>query len=446
MTKNTTQVKVPTLGESVTEATVVGLHKKIGDSVLVDEAVCELETEKVTMEVPSPISGTIVSIDVKLGDDVEIGSLLFGVQLDKNIKATNNAEQKNEQKKSSLTSGKVEKAEKAISPSAVQSQVQETTFEGSSVGSSLTPAVSPSARLEADSQNVDLKSVNPTGGLGNITKADVVSSEGGAVDTPRPLRDGGDGVAGLLKRDGLSSHFENSRPSPTMGEKKVPMSKLRRVISRRLKEAQNTAAILTTFNEVDMTNLMHLRAKHKEKFEQAHSTKLGFMSFFVKAAVEGLKQLPTVNSEIYENDIIYKSYFDIGIAVGTPQGLVVPILRDTENMSIGQIESAVADFGIRAKRGKLSIDEISGGTFTITNGGVFGSMLSTPIINPPQSAILGLHKIEKRPVVIDDEIVIRKMMYLALSYDHRIIDGREAVTFLVRIKEFIENPESLLLG
>ena len=405
----TIEIKVPALGESVTEATVAKWLKKVGDAINVDEPICELETEKVTMEVPSPKTGTVLSIDIEEGSDVAVGTVLC-----------------------SISEGTVE-VPKSV-PSPVKATVEVTSApeaEAPAPKSShkTNPAIAPSARAEAERKGISISNVKPTGGLGNITKQD--------IQVVKPVRP-------TMEEPATNAVLSN-RPDDSRGEERVPMSRLRKVIAGRLKEAQNTAAILTTFNEVDMTHLMALRTKYKDKFKKKHGTRLGFMSFFVKAAVQALEELPAVNAEIHGDDIIYKTYKDIGIAVGTPQGLVVPILRNAENMTVTEIEGTIADFGTRAKDGKLTMAEMTGGTFTITNGGVFGSLLSTPILNPPQSAILGLHKIEKRPVVVEDEIVIRQMMYLALSYDHRIIDGREAVTFLVRVKELLEDPERLLL-
>ncbi len=405
----TIDITVPVLGESVSEATVAKWLKKVGDTVGVDDAICELETEKVTMEVPSPVSGTIMSLEVVEGTDVAVGALLCSVA-----------------EGEVSVPQKVEAVAKTEEKEIVPAMVKDTASKGS-------PSVAPSAVIEAQKLGVNVSDAIPTGGLGNITKQDVQ-----VVKPAMP-------TINATPQTQIEKEPLSPRPEDDRGEKRIKMSKLRKVISSRLKEAQNTAAMLTTFNEVDMTHLMELRNKYKEKFEKKHGTRLGFMSFFVKAAVQALEELPAVNAEIYGDDIIYKSYKDIGIAVGTPQGLVVPILRNAEDMSVTDIEATIADFGVRARDGKLTMAEMTGGTFTITNGGVFGSLLSTPIINPPQSAILGLHKIEKRPVVIDDEIVIRQMMYLALSYDHRIIDGREAVTFLVRVKELLEDPERLLL-
>ena len=417
----TVDVVIPVLGESVSEATIAKLLKKVGDTVKVDETICELETEKVSMEMPSPVSGTIMSIEVSEGDDVEVGALVCTVAEGASGDSSASKEEKPAETK--------EEEKPAEDPT-----------------SKTSPAVAPSAVIESENKGVDLASVKPTGGLGNITKEDVKNAQPAKSPAPASSENKSDqAVKPKMPKSEKEEASLPDRPVDNRGEEKVPMSKLRKVISKRLKESQNTAALLTTFNEVDMTHLMELRKKYKETFEKKHGTRLGFMGLFVKSAVQALQELPAVNAEIYGNDIIYKNYKDIGIAVGSPQGLVVPILRNAEEMSVMDIEKGITDFGRRAKEGKLSISEMTGGTFTITNGGVFGSMLSTPIVNPPQSAILGLHKIEKRPVVVDDEIVIRQMMYMALTYDHRIIDGREAVTFLVRIKELIEDPERLLL-
>lgn len=423
----TVDVVIPVLGESVSEATIAKLLKKVGDTVKVDETICELETEKVSMEMPSPVSGTIMSIEVSEGDDVEVGALVCTVA---------------EGASGDSSASKEEKPAETKEEKPAETKEEEKPAEDST--SKASPAVAPSAVIESENKGVDLASVKPTGGLGNITKEDVQNAQ--PAKSPDSSENKSDqAVKPKMPKSEKEEASLPERPVDNRGEEKVPMSKLRKVISKRLKESQNTAALLTTFNEVDMTHLMELRKKYKETFEKKHGTRLGFMGLFVKAAVQALQELPAVNAEIYGNDIIYKNYKDIGIAVGSPQGLVVPILRNAEEMSVMDIEKGITDFGRRAKEGKLSISEMTGGTFTITNGGVFGSMLSTPIINPPQSAILGLHKIEKRPVVVDDEIVIRQMMYMALTYDHRIIDGREAVTFLVRIKELIEDPERLLL-
>ena len=417
----TIEIKVPVLGESVTEATVAKWLKKVGDTINVDEPICELETEKVTMEVPSPITGTVLSIDIVAGSDVAVGTVLCSISEGTVSVPTSVPASAPVKEVVEITPAPEVKAPEPKPAPACLSPLKQN------------PTTAPSARIEAERKGVSISDATPTGGLGNITKQDIQ-----VVKPAMPTME-------VPATNASTPSVLSNRPDDSRGEERVPMSRLRKVIASRLKEAQNTAAMLTTFNEVDMTHLMALRAKYKDKFEKKHGTRLGFMSFFVKAAVQALEELPAVNAEIHGDDIVYKTYKDIGIAVGTPQGLVVPILRNAENMTVTEIEGTIAGFGTRAKDGKLTMAEMTGGTFTITNGGVFGSLLSTPILNPPQSAILGLHKIEKRPVVVDDEIVIRQMMYLALSYDHRIIDGREAVTFLVRVKELVEDPERLLL-
>ncbi len=405
------EIVVPSLGESVSEATILTWMKAVGDSVTVDETICELETDKVSLEVPSPVSGVIVEIIASEGTDVAVGEVLCVI-----------AEgEVGDDARTSVTAD-IAKENTAPPPNTPTA----------SAGKS--PKVAPSASVLAADNSMDVTTITPTGGLGNVTKQDVQN----AIQTQKKLTTPTDtqtSVKGNIQEDTQ----ENIR-----SDKRVPMSKLRRVIATRLKDAQNTAALLTTFNEVDMSKVMQLRSQYKDAFERKHGTKLGFMGFFVRAAVHALEDFPAVNAAIDGNDIVFKPYKDVGIAVGTEQGLVVPILRNAENMNLADIESTIVDFGKRARTGALSMAEMMGGTFTITNGGVFGSMLSTPIVNPPQSAILGLHKIEKRAVVVDNEIVIRPIMYVALTYDHRIIDGREAVSFLVRIKQLIENPEMFI--
>ena len=435
----TTKIIVPTLGESITDATLSKWFKSIGDRVSEDEAICELETEKVTLEVPSPVPGIIKHLAVAVGSDIAVGELLCTV------------EKADAEELPSMQQQKLEKSPSTDSSSVVKS--------------------SPSARVQAETLGIDLTQVVPTGGLGSVTKQDVENMAQRKKIEKEPPRDAQ--ISKNIQEDrpvfvepsngspknatslGAIETASQSlleklppRPEDERGEKRVPMSNLRRAIAERLKKSQNTAAMLTTFNEVDMTNIVKLRATYQEEFIKKYSVKLGYMGFFVKVSAKALEQFPVVNAEIYGKEIIYKQYQDIGIAVSTPKGLVVPILRNAQaqDMSVAQIEKIIADFGIRAKKAQLTMKEMIGGTFTITNGGVFGSLLSTPIINPPQSAILGLHKIQKRPVVIDDTIKIRQMMYLALSYDHRLIDGREAVLFLARIKELLEDPERLLIG
>lgn len=412
------EIVVPTLGESVSEATVLTWLKTVGETVSTDETLCELETDKVSLEVPSPISGVISEIIAIEGTDVAVGEILCVIA---ETAETAKIAQSTESKTPTTT---------APAPTPQKQQAPPAPAVASTPPSP-TPKVAPSAHVLALDNNIDVTTVSPTGGLGNITKQDIqntIQKLATPAPTPTPAP---------------------TTPAPPKqadprGEERVSMSKLRRVIASRLKDAQNTAALLTTFNEVDMSKVMALRTQYKEAFEKKHGTKLGFMGFFVRAAVVALQDFPAVNAEIDGNDIIYKHYKDVGIAVGTEQGLVVPVLRNAENMTLAHIESSIVDFGKRARSGALTMAEMTGGTFTITNGGVFGSMLSTPIVNPPQSAILGLHKIEKRAVVVNDDVAIRPIMYLALTYDHRIIDGREAVSFLVRIKNLIENPEMFI--
>ena len=394
----TIELLVPALGESVVEATVAKWMKSSGDTINADEPIVELETEKVTLEVPSPISGVLKEIVANEGDNVEVGALL-GIISDSlnDVQPPNNLNQEKKLEEISLnTHTSSEKNNSHLSP-AVKRIVTE---------NDLNPA-----------------EIIPSGKDGLITKGDALNKLSNQ-DLPTQLQ----------------SH-DNRDPQ----EERVPMSRLRKVVAKRLKEAQNTAAMLTTFNEVDMSSVMSLRSEYKDDFEKEHKIRLGFMGMFVKASIAALKTYPAVNAEINGDDIVYKNYNNIGVAVGTPQGLVVPVIKNAQNLSLSEIEKSINDMGQRAKDGKIGMDELSGGTFTISNGGVFGSLMSTPILNPPQSGILGMHKIQKRPVAIDDNIEIRPMMYLALSYDHRIIDGREAVSFLVKIKEIIEDPRRLIL-
>ena len=413
-----TDVLVPTLGESVSEASIIKWFKAEGESVELDEPLVELETDKVTIEVPSPVAGALSEIIAGEGADVEVGALLCRV-----------AEGADGAKPAPAAKAAPAPAKEEAAPAAAPAPAAER-------NDTLSPAV---AKMVAEN-NLDASKIPATGPKGNITKEDVQKylAGGGAKAAAAP--------AAAPVPAAPMFEAKGARPLDPRGEERVKLSKLRKVIATRLKEAQNTAAMLTTFNEIDLTNLMDLRKDYKDRFEKKHNAKLGFMSFFVKAAIQALKELPAVNAEIYGDEIIYKNFYDIGIAVGTPQGLVVPVLRDADKLSFAEIELAIADFGKRAREGKLTMAEMMGGTFTITNGGVFGSLMSTPIINPPQSGILGMHKIQKRPIVNDKgEIAIGNMMYVAHSYDHRIIDGREAVTFLVRMKEVLEDPARLLI-
>ena len=397
------EIKVPVLGESVVEATVAKWMKNVGEKVNADEPIVELETDKVSLEVPSPKAGMLTDIVAKEGDTVEVDAILALLQ--------EGAVAAAEPKRPIET-----KNEEKIQPQAAN--------------------LSPAVRRLVEENNLDASSIPASGKDGRLTKGDVLSFlEKEVSDFPSSSSTG--------SISHISETLENKKDN--LREERVPMSRLRRVIAQRLKEAQNTAAMLTTFNEVDMTAVMELRSQYKDSFEKNHDARLGFMGFFVKACIAGLREFPAVNAEINGNDIIYKDYYNIGVAVGTPQGLVVPVIKDAHDLSIAEIETSVAGYGLKARDGGLAPSDMSGGTFTISNGGVYGSLMSTPILNTPQSAILGMHKIQKRPIAVGDEIVIRPMMYLALSYDHRIIDGREAVSFLVRVKESIEDPRRLLL-
>ncbi|MCZ6511465.1 MAG: 2-oxoglutarate dehydrogenase complex dihydrolipoyllysine-residue succinyltransferase [Alphaproteobacteria bacterium] len=421
-------VTVPDMGESITEGTVGRWLKQIGDAVAVDEALVEIETDKVTAELPAPAAGTLSVILAEEGTDVEVGSVVG--QITAGATAT--------------ASAPAPAPTKTPAPAAKTSGSQEQqATESTAVATNLDYPLAPAVRKLIDEHGLDPARISASGKDGRLTKADVLTHiAGGAKAQPAPTS-----VTTAAPAPGFvpASEMPEREPDPR-GEERVRMTKLRKTVAMRLKQAQNTAAMLTTFNEIDMSAVIELRTQYRDDFEKKHGVRLGFMSFFVKAAVNALKELPAVNAEIYGDEIVYKNYYDIGIAVGGAQGLVVPVLRDADEKNFAGIESAIVDFGARARDGKLTMAELTGGTFTITNGGSFGSMLSTPILNPPQSGILGMHNIVKRAVVIDDEIVARPMMYVALSYDHRIIDGREAVTFLVRIKQAIEDPQRLLVG
>ena len=410
------EIKVPTLGESVVEATVARWMKQAGDAVAADEPVVELETDKVTLEVPAPANGTLSDLVAAEGATVEVGALLAVMEEGAAPVKTDAAPAK----------AAAAPAAPAPAPAKPAPAVPAKPAAAAATQHNLSPAV----RRLVEENNLNPAAIPATGKDGRLTKADVQ-----------------DAIAkGIGKATAAAAPAAVQPRTDDVREERVPMSRLRRIIAQRLKEAQNTAAMLTTFNEVDMSALMALRAEYKEDFEKNHGARLGFMGMFVKAAITALQEFPAVNAEIHGDDIIYKNFYNIGVAVGTPQGLVVPVLKDAQDMSLSTVEKTIADFGIRARDGKLGPADMMNGTFTISNGGVYGSLMSTPIINPPQSAILGMHKIQKRPVAVGDKVEIRPMMYLALSYDHRIIDGREAVSFLVRIKESIEDPRRLLLG
>ena len=396
-----TELIVPTLGESITEATVSKWLKKIGEPFEIDEPLVEIETDKITVEVPAPSAGVLSKIKVKEGKDVSIGGVLGIISESKGTTPP-------KEKKQSQTKVVKEDITKPKPDPNNQSNLKKDS------------KLSPSVKKILEENNLDSSKVNSSREDGRLTKADVMEH--------------------------LNNPSTNNKKSTVGKEEIVPMSKIRRTIATRLKEAQNTAAILTTFNEVDMYEIIKVREAKKEDFMKRYDVKLGFMSFFVKASVIALQEFSAVNAEIRDENIVYKNHFDIGIAVGTEKGLVVPVLKNADKMTFGDIEKQIVELSSKAKKGTLTMDDLSGGTFTISNGGVYGSMLSTPIINRPQSGILGMHNILKRAVVVEDEIVIRPMMYLAFSYDHRIIDGRESVGFLIKIKELLENPSSIVLG
>jgi 2-oxoglutarate dehydrogenase E2 component (dihydrolipoamide succinyltransferase) len=400
------EIRVPALGESVTEATIAKWFRQPGEAVKADEPLVELETDKVTVEVPAPASGRLAAIEAAAGTTVNVGALLGSIE--EGAAGTVAAKS---------TEAPVKKAEPAAAARAE-------------------PPLSPAVRKMVAENKIDPAGIAGTGKDGRLTKGDVIA----ALETPaaeaKPL---------VIPATPAPAARAPVAPSDGAREERVRMSRLRQTIARRLKDAQNVAAMLTTFNEVDMTATMALRNQYKDVFEKKHGVKLGFMSFFVKACIQALKEIPAVNAEIDGEDIVYKNYYNIGVAVGTDKGLVVPVLRDADLLSFAGVEKTIAEYGKRARDGQLQIADMQGGTFTISNGGVYGSLMSTPILNAPQSGILGMHKIQERPMAINGQVVIRPMMYLALSYDHRIVDGKEAVTFLVRVKENLEDPQRALL-
>ena len=416
-------INVPTLGESISDATIARWIKKAGDAVAADEPIVELETDKVTLEVPSPVAGKLGEIIAAEGETVEVGALLARVE-------EGAAGAKLDAKQDAPISAPVKVADETPTPVAVAASAP------AAIDSS---DLSPSVRRLVDEYRLNPANIAATGVGGRLTKADVLA----AINKPQaaPAQ-----TVMAAAPNAPAPPRATPRAVDAAREERVRMSKLRQVIASRLKTAQNSAAMLTTFNEVDMSSLMELRTDYKDAFEAAHDVRLGVMGVFVQAAIQALREFPAVNAEIDGTDIIYKNYYNIGVAVGTPQGLVVPVIKDAGEMSLANTERAISNFGLRARDGKIVPDDMAGGTFTISNGGVYGSMMSTPILNPPQSGILGMHKIETRAVVIDGQVVIRPMMYLALSYDHRMIDGREAVSFLARIKEMVEDPRRLLIG
>jgi 2-oxoglutarate dehydrogenase E2 component (dihydrolipoamide succinyltransferase) len=432
------EIKVPTLGESVVEATVAKWFKQPGDAIALDEPLVELETDKVTVEVNAPSAGALTSIAVAEGADVNVGALLG--MIDETAAGAPASAPAAAPEPAPAAAPAPAPAAPAPTPAPAAPAPAPAAPAPAPAAPALAKPLSPAVRKLVDDNDLDPLLITATGKDGRITKGDALA----AIATGKAkVRRGSAVAAGPGPVYTPSSELPPRPDNPR--EERVRITKLRKIISSRLKEAQNTAAMLTTWNEIDMGNAMDLRATYKDAFEKKHGIRLGFMSFFVRAACIALKEWPAVNAEIYGEELIYKNYYNIGVAVGTPQGLVVPVLKDADEMRFVDIEGTISDFGRRARDGKLSMDEMSGGSFTISNGGVFGSLNSMPILNVPQSAILGMHKIQKRPVAIGDEVVIRPMMYLALSYDHRIIDGREAVSFLVRMKDLIEDPQRIML-
>ena len=400
-----TEIRVPTLGESVTEATVATWFKKPGDSVAIDEMLCELETDKVTVEVPSTVSGILSEIVANEGETVGLDAIL-GIISEGDIQPTEN---NNDQKVSSISNDKIQ----------ISNDTKD--FENA-----------PSAKKLMNENKINEKNVVGTGRDGRVMKEDVLAVLNSESSTNR-------------SENQLTDQIQEDEVDTSKHQERIKMSRLRMTIAKRLKEAQNTAAMLTTYNEVDMSSVMKIRSKFKEVFEKKHNVKLGFMSFFVKACCHALNEVPEVNAQIDEDHLVFNRFVNMGVAVGTPTGLVVPVIKNADKMSFAEVEKSISNLGKKARDGKLSMDDMKGGTFTISNGGVYGSLMSSPILNYPQSGILGMHKIQERPIAIDGNVVIKPMMYLALSYDHRIVDGKGAVTFLVRVKEMLEDPHRLLM-
>ena len=407
-----TEIRVPTLGESVTEATVATWFKKPGEVVSIDEMICELETDKVTVEVPAPISGTLSEIIANEGETVGVDALLAVLNANKENKLTPETQQKSD------------------------NDNQDNEVKTDKPHTDVDVQVAPSAKKALVEAGIAMDQITGSGRDGRIMKEDVTNAIIGK-DQNQSLE--------KVAQDSIPVSSKSSNQKANRREERIKMSRLRQTIAKRLKDSQNTAAMLTTYNEVDMTAIINLRQEYKNLFEKKHSVRLGFMSFFTKACCQGLKEIPEVNAEIDGDEIIYKNYVNMGIATGTPTGLVVPVIRSVDEMSFSEIEKQIAEKGLLARDGNLSMADMQDGTFTISNGGVYGSLISSPILNPPQSGILGMHKIQDRPIAENGEIVIRPMMYLALSYDHRIVDGKGAVTFLVRVKEALEDPRRLLV-
>jgi len=438
-----TDVKVPTLGESITEATIGQWLKQPGDTVAQDEPIASLETDKVSVEVNSPVAGTLAEQLFKEGDTVEVGAII--ARVGEGGAAAAPSASKEEAKPAEPRTGEPEAtvAGGAVNPAGAGEQLRPREEDAEPHDAALT--LSPAVRRAVLEHHVDPSAIKGSGKDGRITKDDVLAAAKDK-DASAPAQAGA--VAEAKAAPSAPAPSAPASAGAQRGDRKeerVKMTRLRQTIATRLKEAQNTAALLTTFNDVDMSAVIEARAKYKDLFEKKHGIRLGFMGFFVKAVALAARDVPSVNARIEGDEIVYSNFLDVSVAVSAPKGLVVPVIRSADAMSFAEIEKAIADFGKKAKEGTLSMDEMKGGTFTISNGGVFGSLLSTPIINPPQSAVLGMHRIEERPVVKDGQIVARPMMYLALSYDHRLVDGREAVTFLVRVKEAIEDPTRLLI-
>ena len=420
------EIRVPALGESITEATIAQWYKKPGDAVSVDEPLCELETDKVTIEVPAHVAGVLSEIIAKEGETVEVGALLASIGEGQGAVAP-------------AVEATPEPAPAPEAASAPEPAPVATTVEAAEASASLSAAtqdLSPAARRVVEEHGLAPQMIAGTGKDGRITKEDAMQAAQSGTATPSSAKAASASAAAPAASPAVAA---------TGLEERVKMTRLRKTIASRLKESQNTAAQLTTFNEVDMSALMALRSEYKDLFEKKYGVRLGFMGFFVRACVTALREIPAVNAEISGDEIIYKKYVNMGVAVGTEKGLVVPVVRNVQDMGLAEIEQAIGNYGRKARDGQLAINYLQGGTFTISNGGVYGSLMSTPILNLPQSGILGMHKIQQRPMAVNGEVVVRPMMYLALSYDHRIVDGKEAVTFLVRVKECLETPERLLL-
>ena len=427
----TIEIRVPTLGESVTEATVGQWFKKPGDAVKADEPLVELETDKVTVEVPAPAAGVLAAISVEKGQTVAVGSVLGALR------------------EGGAGAAAPSSAAPPVAPKPEAAPAAKPSAPAPAPATKSEMPPSPAARKALAEQGLSADDVQGSGKRGQVLKEDVAAAAAAPKPAPQPASTQAPTQAMTYVPATMPVPAQQMRapshPADATREERVKMTRLRQTIARRLKDAQNTAAMLTTFNDVDMSAAMKLRNDYKAQFEKRHGIKLGFMGLFVKACLQALKEIPAVNAEIDGTDLVYKNYYHVGVAVGTDKGLVVPVVREADRLSLAEIEGKIAEFGKRARDGKLGIEDMQGGTFTISNGGVYGSLLSTPILNAPQSGILGMHRIEERPVVRNGQIVVRPMMYLALSYDHRIVDGKEAVTFLVRLKEHLEDPQRVLL-